>query len=159
MFLALVNYRKKLQMETMETASMKALATAPNAAFACLLDQRVPRGPLEVCRACGNRMKKMSAEKSDNIDYWIIKAMREPGAERRGISVDSCCRFADKTPEAARLRPGALRRSSMVMRRRPAHSETKGAAMPANQASAEKVKLRASIGRRIAEFKFKSIQT
>ena len=85
--------------------------------------------------------------------------MREPGAERRGILVHFCCRFADKTPEAARLRPGALRRSSMVMRRWPAHSETKGAAMPANQASAEKVKLRASIGRPIAEFKFKSIQT
>ena len=158
MFLALVNYRKKLQMETMETASMKALATAPNAA-ACLLDQRVPRGPLEVCLACAGLIESLSTSDAFIIDSLLFKLMCEPGAERRGISVEICARFADKTPEAARLRPVALRRSSMVMRQRPAHSETKGAAMPANQASAEKVKLRASIGRRIAEFKFKSIQT
>ena len=140
MFLALVNYRKKLQMETMETASMKALATAPNAA-ACLLDQRVPRGPLEVCLACAGLIESLSTSDAFIIDSLLFKLMCEPGAEERTKILHFCGRFADKAPEAARLRPGALRRSSMVMRRRAAHLETKGAAMPAQQASAEKVQL------------------
>ena len=119
----------------------------------------MPRGPLEVCLACAGRIESLSVPDAFIIDSLLSMVMREPRAERRGISGENWCRFADKTPEAARLRPGALRRSSMVMRRRLARLETKDAAMPANQASAEKVKLRASIGRPIAEFKFKSIQT
>ena len=73
-------------METMETASMKALATAPNATAACLLDQRVPRGPLEVCLACAGRIESLSVPDAAIIDSLLSMVMREPGAERRGIS-------------------------------------------------------------------------
>ena len=150
---------KKLQMETMAEAARKALAAAPNADAACLLGQSVPQSTPEVCLACGNRPPSLSGPDAAIIDPLLSMLMREPRAERRTHSVHFCVRFADKAPEAARLRPGALRRCSMIMRRRLARLETKDAAMPANQASAEKVKLRASIGRPIAEFKFKSIQT
>ena len=74
---------KKLQMETMETASMKALATAPNAAAAYLLDQRVPRGPLEVCLACAGLIESLSTSDAFIIDSLLFKLMREPRAEER----------------------------------------------------------------------------
>ena len=128
-------------METMAEAARKALAAAPNADAACLLGQRVPQSAPEVCLARGNRPLSLSGPDAAIIDSLLSMVMREPRAEKRGISVHFCGRFADKAPEAARLRPGALRRSSRVMRRRPAHLETKGAAMPAQQASAEKVQL------------------
>ena len=128
-------------METMAEAARKALAAAPNAAADCLLGQRVPQSAPEVCLARGNRPLSLSGPDAAIIDSLLSMVMREPRAEERTTISHFCGRFADKAPETARLRPGALWRSSMVMRRRAAHLETKGAAMPAQQASAEKVQL------------------
>ena len=74
-------------MEPMETASKEALAAAPNAAAACLLGQRVPRGPLEVCLARGNRPLSLTGPDASIIDSLLSMVMREPRAETRGISV------------------------------------------------------------------------
>ena len=56
----------------METASKEALAAAPNAAAACLLGQRVPRGPLEVRLACAGRMTNLRAPDDGHIDSQNI---------------------------------------------------------------------------------------
>ena len=133
--------KKKLQMETMAEAARKALAAAPNAAAACLLGQRVPQSAPEVCLARGNRPLSLSGPDAAIIDPLLSMVMREPRAEERTRKSHFWVRFWHKAPEAARLRPWALQMSSGVMRRRPAHLETKGAAMPAQQASAEKVQL------------------
>ena len=78
--------KKKLQMETMAEATRKALAAAPNVDAACLLGQRVPRGPLEVCLACAGRIESLSVPDAFIIDSLLSMVMCEPGAERRGIS-------------------------------------------------------------------------
>ena len=70
-------------MEPLETASMKALAAAPNAAAACLLHQRVPRGPPEVCLARGGRLTNLSGPDASIIDPLLFELMREPRAEER----------------------------------------------------------------------------
>ena len=74
-------------MEPMETASMKALAAAPNAAAACLLHQRVPRGPPEVCLARGGRLTNLSGPNDGHTDPLLFELMREPGAETRAHPV------------------------------------------------------------------------
>ena len=127
-------------MQMMKTAN-SAVVAATNALDACLLGQRVLQSALEVCLACAKQIKNFNAPDVGHIDLQIMGGHHELRAERRILLVHFCAHFADKTPVAARLRPGALRRSSRVMRRRPAHLETKGAAMPAQQASAEKVQL------------------
>ena len=81
----------------------------------------------------------MSAPDAPKTDQEIMSLLREPKARNRARLVQNWAQTWHKAPEAARLRPWALRMSSGVMRRRPAHLETKGAAMPAQQASAEKV--------------------
>ena len=125
----------------MAEAARKALAAAPNAAADCLLGQRVPQSAPEVCLARGNRPLSLSGPDDGHIDSLLSMVMREPRAEERATMVHFWAQNWHKAPAAARLRPGALRRSSRVMRRRPAHLEIKGAAMPAQQASAEKVQL------------------
>ena len=128
-------------METMAEAARKVMAAAPNAAATCLLGQRVPQSAPEVCLARGNRPLSLSGPDAAIIDPLLSMVMREPRTEERALSVHFLVCFWHKAPEAARLRPGALRRSIRVMRRRPAHLETKGAAMLAQQAAAGKVQL------------------
>ena len=135
-----------------------APTAAMDAATTCCTCSSVLQSPEKICQNCASRQEKMNAPDAPKTDQEIMSLLREPKARNRARLVQNWAQTWHRKNCALVKEVKTLQMSSKVMRRQLDHKEKEIAALKAQQAPAEKVKLGHLHCKKAGGFKNKTIK-